>query len=558
MTATVQDGTIVLACAGGEFIRARASLGNAIGAQCKVGRGTLTVPLSCADLVMRLYPMLDCAELQGMRDAIVAHQLAVQAANTEFSQADTSRIPQGWVEVLDVPQQYAVNAMIYPGLRGACLFDEQGTGKTVMTIAAFDALKEGGVIDKLVVVSPKSMLGGWRGDFERFCPGKFGIGIVEGSTGHKRTIVDSMPDVLVVNYEGLASVLVPLKAICKQFRVMLAIDESYYAKNPNAIRSSLLQELRPFCAKGYVLCGTPAPRSPYDLINQVDLADDCCAFAGFAKGASEDADRDRIKDIVAERAVVIRRLKKDVIKDVPVKNFEIVSVKLSGRQRYMYDKARDDLVVEMKSLDNRTFRKWITTYFQRRSVLLEICASPRMVDPLYTGASAKLNKLVELVEGLLAQNRKVLIWTSYRSSVDEIKDALVKHNPAVIDGSVTSGAERARIVADFQTNPQSMVLIANPAAAGAGITLHASHDAIYYSYTNQAAHYLQSLDRIHRRGQTASQVNYYMLICENTIEEHEVRRLRQRELAQHDLLGDVVPWPESLDQALDELSVREV
>ena len=49
-----------------------------------------------------------------------------------------------------------------------------------------------------------------------------------------------------------------------------------------------------------------------------------------------------------------------------------------------------------------------------------------------------------------------------------------------------------------------------------------------------------------------------MLICENTIEEHEVRRLRQRELAQHDLLGDVVPWPESLDQALDELSVREV
>ena len=133
MTATVQDGTIVLACAGGEFIRARVSLGNAIGAQCKVGRGTLTVPLSCADLVMRLYPMLDCAELQGMRDAIVAHQLAVQAANTEFSQADTSRIPQGWVEVLDVPQQYAVNAMIYPGLRGACLFDEQGTGKTVMT-----------------------------------------------------------------------------------------------------------------------------------------------------------------------------------------------------------------------------------------------------------------------------------------------------------------------------------------------------------------------------------------------------------------------------------------
>jgi SNF2 family DNA or RNA helicase len=74
------------------------------------------------------------------------------------------------------------------------------------------------------------------------------------------------------------------------------------------------------------------------------------------------------------------------------------------------------------------------------------------------------------------------------------------------------------------------------------------------SFSNQAAHYLQSLDRIHRRGQKSKRVNYYLLICENTLEETEVMRLRNRELQQHDLLGDFYTFPSSLDEALSELT----
>ncbi|WP_173476189.1 DEAD/DEAH box helicase [Fibrobacter succinogenes] len=554
MTASVQDDTIVLSCTGVEFIRARATLCSLIGGKCRVERGRIFLPLNCADLVLDHFPEIRCPELESRRGALDLHFAAVVKANSDFAQARIDRVAAPWCDTLDIPQQYAVNAMICPNLRGACLFDEQGTGKTVMTIAAFDLLVSYGEVSRMIVVAPKSMLGGWEKDFIRFTQDKYRIGIVEGSTEEKRTVVDSCPDVLIVNYEGMSNVLVLLKAIAKQSKVMLSIDESYYAKNPNAVRSSLLQELRPFCVKGYVLCGTPAPRTPYDLINQVTLADDGFAFAGFTKGASEDADRDRIKNIVQTRAVVIRRLKKAVLKDVPEKNFEIVRVALTGRQREMYDKARDQLLVELKSLDNRTFKKRLTSYFQKRASLLEICATPRMVDPLFTAPSAKLVKLIQLVESLVVQKRKVLIWTCFRSSVDEIKEALAHYSPLVIDGSVTSSSERSLAVERFQTDSSFMVMIANPAAAGAGITLHASHDAIYYSYTNQAAHYLQSLDRIHRRGQLAPTVNYYMLISENTIEENEVKRLRQREIAQHDLLGDVIPWPESLDQALAELT----
>ena len=554
MTVRVDQDTIILSCKGAEFIRAQSILVSALGRKCKVERGELKVPLVCAEVVIDKFPNIKCPEILSLKSALAAHGTAVANASVEFKNAQTNRISSNWQNVLDIPQQYAVNAMVHPGLFGACLFDEQGTGKTVMAIATFDTLVDADEVDRLVVVSPKSMLGGWKKDVENFLKDKYTVGIVEGSLAQKRSVVDSCADILVINYEGINNVLVLLKALGKKSRLMLVMDESYYAKNPGAVRSVHLQELRPYCARGYVLCGTPAPRSPYDLINQVNLADNGYAFSSFSKGPSEDSDREIIKQLVAERAIVIRRLKQDVIKDVPGKEFKIIRVQLTEQQRSMYEKARDELLVELKTLDNRLFRKWLTTYFQRRATLLEICATPKMVDPLYIKPSAKLIKLKELVNELVSKGRKTLIWTCYRTSVEEICSTLSEYNPQVIDGTISSGEERARIVSDFQTNPNCMVLVANPAAAGAGITLHASHDAIYYSYTNQAAHYLQSLDRIHRRGQKARVVNYYMLICENTIEENEVRRLRQRELAQHDLLGDAVPWPESLDQALAELN----
>lgn len=554
MTVTLKDNTIVLSCGGGEFIRVRATLSKALGSNCRVERGKVIVPITCAYVVLDKFPNIDCEELKRYRDAEDVHRRAVDEANKEFKDLRTDRIPANWSDILDVAQQYAVNAIIHPNLRGACLFDEQGTGKTVMALSAFDILYSSKIVEQAIIVSPKSMLGGWDKDIRKFTGDKYSIGIVEGNTEHKRRVVEHKNTITIVNYEGIASVLVPLKASARQLRTMLIVDESYYAKNPATLRAELLSELRPHCLTCLVLCGTPAPRSPYDIISQVDLADNRFAFGTFSKSSSEDNDRERVAEILRTRALAIRRLKQDVIADVPEKNFQIIRVSLVGRQRYMYEKARDEFIVELRSLDNKTFKKHLATYFQKRTTLLEICAVPRMVDPLFAAESAKLQKLVELVNSLAIEHRKVLIWTCYRDSVSEIAEALSQYHPLIIDGSITSGNQRAESVERFQSDPNALVMIANPAAAGAGITLHASYDAIYYSYTNQAAHYLQSLDRIHRRGQKAKTVNYYMMICDGTIEEHEVRRLRQREMSQHDLLGDVVEWPESLDKALAELS----
>lgn len=553
MTATIQGENIVIECAGAEFLRVRAVLCRALGARCRTERNRLVVPVESADFIVAQFPDAASESLNVRCAELEAHRLAVSEANEELRTLRIDRITEDWAARLDVPQQYAVNALVHPGLRGACLFDEQGTGKTVMALAAFDILMRGRSVEQAIVVSPKSMLGGWLKDIRKFAGERYSVGIAEGAAEQKRAAVEQRNDILIVNYEGVANVLVLLKAVARQRKTLLIADESYYAKNPAALRTQLLTQLRPVCQRAFVLCGTPAPRSPYDIISQVDLADNRFAFALFSRGESEDEDRERVAEILRTRAVAIRRLKQDVLQDVPDKNFEIVRVKLQGHQRYLYEKARDEMIVELRKFDNTSFKRHLTSYFQLRATLLEICAVPKMVDPLFADESAKLSALTDLVERLVGERRKVLIWTCYRASVAEIVAALSRHHPLVIDGSVAQSQARAAVVEKFQTDQRSLVLVANPSAAGAGITLHAAHDAIYYSYTNQAAHYLQSLDRIHRRGQSAKVVNYYMMVCEGTIEESEIRRLRRREIAQHDLLGDVVEWPESLDSALAEL-----
>jgi SNF2 family DNA or RNA helicase len=98
---------------------------------------------------------------------------------------------------------------------------------------------------------------------------------------------------------------------------------------------------------------------------------------------------------------------------------------------------------------------------------------------------------------------------------------------------------RREAVRKFQEDDGTMLFVANPAAAGAGLTLHKSRISVYESMSNQAAHYLQSLDRTHRRGQTRN-VQYVVLLCEESIEIEEYNRLLGKEQAAQELLRDDV------------------
>jgi SNF2 family DNA or RNA helicase len=549
----IDEEDVVVSVDGLELLKLKAKLTQILGSSVVAGKGNVRFPRACLPRVKSLFD-IDTVPSTVKRDFELfdAHEHARENIKKILDGFESTSVSDKWTSILEPQQVTAVECMVEEGLLGLCLFDEQGSGKTVMTIAAFDTLRDRCDIDVMIVVCPKSMMTEWPKDILRFLGTDTAVEVALGDRRSKFNSSLKNFDVLVSNYEGLEPMLVPLASLACTKNILLVIDESYYAKNEQSRRSELLSKLRSSCRRCFVLCGTPAPNSAHDLINQFDLADLGYTFGDFKKSKDPLIDWDAINLLIENRGTYIRRLKADILKFVPEKCFQLITVPLLGKQQLLYDRARDALYLELRNLNNDKFLKQIATYFQKRATLLQICCSPSSIDPTITNVPVKFTVLDELLERLIGQGRKVIVWSFFRKNIDELMQRYAHHRPVRVDGSVPS-EERRQAVSAFQTDPDVMLFVGNPAAAGAGITLHAAHDAVYMSYSNQAAHYLQSLDRIHRRGQTAAEVHYYLLVCEGTIEETEVKRLRGKEVRQHDLLGDQVKWPTSLDEALDEL-----
>jgi SNF2 family DNA or RNA helicase len=231
-------------------------------------------------------------------------------------------------------------------------------------------------------------------------------------------------------------------------------------------------------------------------------------------------------------------LKEDVFPNLPAKQFERVLVDLRPIQRKLYDEARDRLALSVRSIDDREFTRNLGSFLAKRAALLQICSNPSSIDPLYSENPAKLSALDVLLRELIeARNRKVVIWSFFRRSLQAIAERYGHYGLVRIDGSVSRIEDRLDAIDRFQNDESVRLFLGNAAAAGAGITLTASHHAIYESFSNQAAHYMQSVDRVHRRGQT-KEVTSYILLARNTIETREFNAILKKERAGSQLLGD--------------------
>ena len=482
------------------------------------------------------------------------HEKARCEAMRVIAERNDSGIPERWA-FLKSHQKVAINAMAQKNLLGACLFDEQGTGKTLSALAAFDILKNGGDIDFMMVIAPQSAINAWLDDTKQIPSTPVPrISTIVGSRGEKSDALLAHADIYALSYETLNSTLVMAKTVAQHGKCLLVVDEAFNIKNPEATRSKSVMELRSVCARAFVLSGTPAPRSPEDIIHQSDVADNGYAFQGYRSAGDHLRDAEQVHKILADRSVYLRRTKDDVLPMLPPKDMRIVRVDLLDRQRELYENARDDIVFSLRDMNNNDFKQNLTSYFSRRAKLLQLCGCPSMVDKMLPDDHAKIKKLDELVEETVVKNeRKLVIWTGYTRSVEEIAIRYEKHGIAVIHGS-TPAEERRAAINQFQTDSSVKIFLGNPAAAGAGITLHAAADAVYVSYTDKAADFIQSIDRIHRIGQSADSVRYHFLVCENTIEVNQIRLLRDKILRQHFIFGENAEWPSTVEEALAELN----
>lgn len=452
--------------------------------------------------------------------------------------------------LLDDHQIVGVAAMTLSGSPGLCLFDEQGAGKTVTTLHAFDMLATRGEADFALIIAPKSMIAEWPHDFQRFMGDLYNVAVAAGSRAQKLSALRQGADVVVTNFETAVALEHELRSALRRYgeRAVLIVDESFYAKSLDAHRTRALRRLREWCGRAFVLCGTPAPNAPHDVVQQVNLADFGLAFNGIVVPDDRDEAKEVVQRVIETRCLYVRHVKSQVLPELPAKRFSRLFVPLAAVQGRVYRAAVQELLLDLRSTTDAEFSRRITSFLARRAALLQICSNPRGVTPGYVECPAKLSALDSLLDDLVMRRKeKVVVWSFYTASLTAIYDRYERHGAVRYDGTVTDPATRREAVRRFQEDDATMLFVGNPAAAGAGLTLHRARFAIYESLSPQCAHYLQSLDRIHRRGQSR-QVEYVVLLCDGTIEVGEYERLVQKERAAQDLLGDPpqVQWTREL------------
>jgi SNF2 family DNA or RNA helicase len=536
-------------------------VGVEFGDRAHVSQGRLIIPIEAAAEILRLlgtnlvawdHGLLARAQQQDhLRTAQLRARLQVAGA---LEQPLTVLNGYPRLANLDPHQVQAVAAIVIPELQGIALFDEQGTGKTITTLAAFDVLKSQQRVHRMLVIAPKSVIGSWRSESIRFLGDKVRVSVASGPSAVRRQAILRAHDILIIGYESAVreeGLLRTVLGACPA-TYLLVIDESFFIKNRMTARARSVGRLRQFCERALVLCGTPAPNSPFDVINQIDIADRGTAFTGRHISKDRTAALKEIKEGL-ENAIVLRRLKVDVLPHLPSKHFVRLYVELAPAQRKLYENVRRELISAVRRVGDREFSRQLSSFLARRVLLLQICSNPRSVDPLYEEVPAKLRALDRLLhEIVVQQHEKVVIWSYFRTSLNAIAERYATCGLVRIDGSVTSIEDRISAVDRFQHDSSVRVFLGNAAAAGAGITLTAAHHAIYESFSNQAAHYMQSVDRIHRRGQIA-QVLSHILIARETIEDREYARLTEKERAGRELLGDNYSETITRDRFLSDL-----
>ncbi len=275
-------------------------------------------------------------------------------------------------------------------------------------------------------------------------------------------------------------------------------------------------------------------------------------FDGLSLADDPEQDREPIREALQRRGLYSRNLKDDVLPNLPGRRFAEVPIEFAPEHARLYEQALEGLISDLEGVVEAGYRERQLSFEGRRSALLRLCSNPIGLVPGYRELPGKVVALDAILERQAAAGEKVVLWSFYRASLDYLAERYAGYGLVRIDGSVQGVDVRRDAVRRFQEDDETLLFVGNPAAAGAGLTLHRSALAIYESFSNQAAHFMQSLDRIHRRGQTRD-VECLILLCRGSLEELEYAQIQRKVERQADVLGDPKPSRSTREALLGEL-----
>jgi SNF2 family DNA or RNA helicase len=424
------------------------------------------------------------------------------------------------------------------------LFDEQGLGKTKIVIDALCINMSQGAIDGALIICKKHLIDNWKEEIETHSHLKYII--LRGSTNEKGIRFMGYAHFYIINYESVIGEVKRLEMLLKIRKMAIVLDESHKIKNPDAKVTDAILNLKDFSKKRIIISGTPIANKPIDLWAQFFFLDNGALLGDSYKdfeqrysldlrdNLSEQQDKfETLRNIVLSHS--IRRVKKDVL-ELPEKIFVDQYAQLNGRQKEMYEQLRDDLYLEITNIEGEKIIDESEALLKKLLRLAQIASNPYLIDKAYDETPSKFPLLDSLIQNILKQNEKVIVWSCFVDNIRVLYKRYKGFGALMLYGDIPIET-RNEIVKQFKMNNEFRVLIANPAAAKEGLTLTSANNAIYLDRNFNLTDYLQSQDRIHRISQT-KECRIYKLIAENTIDEYiDAIVYRKHKLAEY-IQGD--------------------
>jgi hypothetical protein len=426
---------------------------------------------------------------------------------------------------------------------GGVLADDMGLGKTLQTLSWIAWLHQDRSRPRrpALVICPASVLHNWRREAERFTPHLKVLVLESGAARHNLRKQIPQHDIIVTNYALLRRDLEALQKF--QFRVVV-LDEAQFIKNPTAQVTQCVKQLE--SELRLALTGTPLENRLLDLWSIVDFVQptylgtqDHFTETYDLRGDSEEAvalQRIARRRLSAKlRPLLMRRLKKQVAKDLPDRIEQRWDCELGESQRKLYlAELRRSREQVMKTVAEKGLKKSQIHVLAALTRLRQTCCHPRLVGN--DAASGKTDTLFELLEPLLDEGQKVLVFSQFVQMLKLLEEECGKRQ---IPTHILTGETKNRqeTVNAFQQDPQAGVFLLSLRAAGTGLNLtKASYVVLYDPWWNPAVE-AQAIDRSHRIGQTQT-VNAYRLIAPGTVEEKIWELQQQKAKTIADVLGE--------------------
>ena len=429
------------------------------------------------------------------------------------------------------------------GSKRFILADDMGLGKTTSTIIA--ALETG--VKKILIICPASLKINWQREIENYTDRS--VYIAEGKNFSQEH------DFVIVNYDILKN-FYDLKdkeksEIYKSNFDLIIIDEAHYVQNGQAQRTKLVNSFVKRADKLWLLTGTPMTSRPMNYFNLLSLiespvAQNWMAYAiRYCQGYQFKAGNRKVWNVTGASNLeelrdrtsrqVLRRLKTEVL-DLPDKIISPVYLRLKSK---LYEGLMGEYYdwYENKTDESSSLTVQFSKLMKVRQVIAE----------------EKINDTIELVQNIIDQGKKVIIFTNFTNTLNKIADHFGKQ-AVRLDGS-TSKPMRQHAVDQFQDNEKITVFVGNLKAAGVGLTLTAAEAVIMNDLSFVPSDHSQAEDRAYRYGQK-SNVSVYYPIFENTIEGAIYDILIKKKNIFETVMGDNLDKADFIEEVMNRINNR--